>query len=431
MNFKDGKMILIIKEMFYSGNKYEINGIDLEKAVFFVRKSRELFKIVAPGDFTVKYEGSNVYLELNSAILTDIISIQVCYELVSDSRQYDTGSEPDINILVANYNKLVQDFKNLWGYIQKQTFVSDTLNMSLVFSLLGEGETWVYKDGEMRATPLIAAETELKNLLDELIKESQNILDDYVATLTVNSKTEISTLVGDSKNDIGTLATNSKAELTNLLNSSKTDINDYTEDKKAELTNFIDENMDDFTTYFEVRKEVNYLADTNYQETNIFGSGLKDIVAGEMYYYGNKPYMAIKTASNTTGFLAPDSKNFSDITNKNLNNLLKTNLLDYAEYIGVINADSTFKFFRFGKLAFFYINYYFSPAVLWPAKVTIAGYPSGFKPNTAFVKTLHSITNWNDGNKTDLLLEDKIYLTGHDPSIPIAALRGTIMYVTE
>ena len=36
-------MAFIVKEMNFSGNEYEINGIDLTKAQFYIRKNRELF----------------------------------------------------------------------------------------------------------------------------------------------------------------------------------------------------------------------------------------------------------------------------------------------------------------------------------------------------------------------------------------------------
>ena len=306
MNYKDGKMILIIKEMLYSSNKYEINGIDLEKAVFFVRKKRELFKIVAPGDFAIKYEGANVYLVLNSAILTDIISIQVCYESNTESRLYEPDSEPDINILVTNYNKLVQDFKNLWGYIQKQTFVSDTLNMSLVFPALGEGETWIYKDGEMRAVLLYDAieelrksveqvrqeiKTELENKINEfntqintLITgfrtEIRNIIDtgksdinsiistfntDWAALvaqskkeindLTASNKTTITELTNTSKNEITTHTTNQKNTITTLINNSKTEINTLVQNEKTNITNLSIAEKTDITDLAEEKKD--------------------------------------------------------------------------------------------------------------------------------------------------------------------------------
>ena len=134
---KNKKMPFIIKEMAYSGNKYMINGIDLTKAQFYIKKNRELFKIVAPGDYTIIYEGTNTFLEItNTAILTGVLSVQIVYFMTQSSGKYETGAEPDINILVDSYNKLVDDFKSLWSYVQKQVFVSDASILALLFPLL-------------------------------------------------------------------------------------------------------------------------------------------------------------------------------------------------------------------------------------------------------------------------------------------------------
>ena len=124
------------------------------------------------------------------------------------------------------------------------------------------------------------------------------------------------------------------------MTDSKNDINDYTEDKKEELQIFIDENMNDFATDLEVRKEINYLSGAEYKENNIFGSDLKSITKGQMYYYNTKPYMAIKTANNNNGFIAPDNTNFFDITNKNL--MEKIEELKEFYYAPISNLIGTF-----------------------------------------------------------------------------------------
>ena len=233
---KDKKMPFIIKEMNFNGNEYEINGIDLTKAQFYIRKNRELFKIVAPGDFKIITKGGNTYLDItNSTILTDVISVQVVYFLTITAGEYPTGVDPDINILTSNYNKLVEDFRNLWTYVKDQGFVADSTLMPVVFPLLRNGETWIFENGEMKATPLIAAETELQRLLDELIKNSENVLDDYVLTLTESSKTEINITVNDLKSEINALVGDSKNEIETLTENSKTEILEFLEEETENL----------------------------------------------------------------------------------------------------------------------------------------------------------------------------------------------------
>lgn len=409
---KNKKMPFIVKEMNFSGNKYEINGIDLSKAQFYIRKNRELFKIVSPGDYTISNDGTNTYLSLtNSAILTNVISVQVVYFLSISSGKYEPGTEPDINILTANYNKLVEDFKKLWAYIKEQGFTADRALMPLVFPLLRNGETWIFENGEMKATPLVAAETELQKLLDELIKESHNILDDYVATLTANSKIEINNIVSDSK----------------------TDINDYTENKKEELQNFIDENMDNFATDLEVRKEVNYLSGAEYKENNIFGTNLKNITKGQMYYYGNIPYMAKITATNSSGFLIPDTINFQDIRNSTLYEQLYKNLLEFDKVIYNPGGGSNFwKFFRYGKRATFFISYTLSGEI-WLEHTKVASFPIGFIPDTEFLYSEHKIyikTNSHTGEERALLANDSVQIVGVAGKL-IYEIRGIINYIVQ
>ncbi len=302
---KNKKMPFIIKEMNFNGNKYEINGIDLTKAQFYIRKNRELFKIVSPGDYTISNDGTNTYLSLtNSAILTNVISVQVVYFLSISSGKYEPGTEPDINILTANYNKLVEDFKKLWAYIKEQGFTADSALMPLVFPLLGNGETWIFENGEMKATPLVAAETELQKLLDELIKDSQDVLDDYVTTLT---------------------------------NNSKTDINNYTEDKKTEIQEFITENEQDFA------RKGDILGVLGVEYGGDFGTDLIQIEAGKGYFYKDiatgieTPYVALLNKSGI--FITPDIDNFKSLTNRD--NLFYEKLditLPGNEYIKLSNA---------------------------------------------------------------------------------------------
>ena len=178
---KAKKMPFIINEVNFNGNEYEINGIDLTKAQFYIRKNRELFKIVAPGDFKIITKGGNTYLDItNSTILTDVISLQVVYFLTFTAVRYPTGVDPDINILTSNYNKLVEDFRNLWTYVKDQVFVSDSSLMPLVFPLLSEGETYVFKDGEMRAVLLYHAIKKIKKSVEEVRQEIKTELENKI-----------------------------------------------------------------------------------------------------------------------------------------------------------------------------------------------------------------------------------------------------------
>ena len=253
---KNKKMPFIIKEMNFSGNEYEINGIDLTKAQFYIRKNRELFKIVAPGDFKIITKGGNTYLDItNSTILIDVISVQVIYFLTITAGGYPTGVDPDINILTSNYNKLVEDFKSLWTYVKDQVFVSDSSLMPLVFPLLSEGETWVFKDGEMRAVLLYDAIEELRKSVEQVRQEIKTELENKINEFTTNItnlisefRTDIQNIINNFENDFASVVANSKTEIINLTNVQKTSITELTNNSKTEINTLVTDQKNSITT---------------------------------------------------------------------------------------------------------------------------------------------------------------------------------------
>ena len=266
-SYKRQKIIKIVQEIEYTGsNKIQINGTGLEKAIFFVKKERELFKLVASGDYSIIYEGSNIFLFINELKLQNAKAVQIAYELNTISSEYDTNSEPDINILKDKYNMLVQDFKQLWDYIQKQTLVSDTLSMELILPKLENGETWVYKDGEMKAIILYDAVEELKKSVEqtrqEVLQELQTKINEFnlrINTLISDFRIEIQNVINTGKTDINNiinkfesdwaiLVTNAKKEITDLTTSQKTSITELTNTSKTEITTHVTNQKNTITT---------------------------------------------------------------------------------------------------------------------------------------------------------------------------------------
>ena len=202
---------------------------------------------------------------------------------------------------------------------------TDALNRDIVLPILKEGETWVFKDGEMKTTPLVAAETELQKLLDELKKKSQDILDDYVTTLTASSKAEINTLVTDSKNDIDTLTENSKTEILNFLEDNTENLLTKTEAEGTYVKNTLiaSETERGIISGLDIRsREAAYILGAAYGD--VFGTTLTSIEKGKTYYYWDSmkkayiPYEALKTSAKLGGFITPDVNLFANISNNNL-----------------------------------------------------------------------------------------------------------------
>ena len=286
-SYKRQKIIKIVREIQYSGNKYQINGIDLTKAIFFIKKGRELFKLVANGDFAITHEGTNTYLNINSAILISVISVQIGYELNTLSGKYEVSSDPDINILKDKYNALVDDFKNLWDYVQKQTLVSDTLSMELILPKLENGETWVYKDNEMKAIILYDAIEELKKSVEQVRQDTlnelqakingfnthiNNLMSDFRTEITnaVNTgKAELNNIISKFNSDWAILVANSRTEITNLTNSSKTDINTLVNNQKTTITELTNTSKDEINTLVTNQKNsITTLVDSSKIEIN-------------------------------------------------------------------------------------------------------------------------------------------------------------------
>ena len=295
MQYKDGRIVLPIVEFSISGNTYNVNGINLSYAVFFVKKDRKKFVLLQPAEYQIKTVGANVNLVVQDSVLNDVTAIQVALDISKISSDYNVFGTPDITILKDRYNQLEKDMSNLWEYIKKQGVTSDVMNVDVVIPSLSEGETYIMRNGSIEATPLISAEDELQKLLEKLIENSQGVLDGYVELL---------------KNDI-----------------------------ENQTKIFFEENKKEFLNKTETRKEISYATGTEYNGNNIFGTELKSIEAGETYYNSTKPYMAIKTAINVSGFLAPDTTNFTDITNKILKEeIAKLNESYYAQINSLVGT---------------------------------------------------------------------------------------------
>ena len=341
MQYKDGKIIPIIGEFSVLGNTYNLNGIDLTHAVFFVKEDRKKFRLLLPAEYEIKTEGANVNLVIKDGVLKYCNAVQVGIDLDKLSKKYNTTT-PDIVILKDEYNQLVQDMENLWEYIKKQGITSDALNQDVVLPVLKTGETYVMSDSGLIAKPLVTVETELQNLLNELVSKSQDILNGYVEDLETNLENKV--------------------------------------------LSFLDTHKGDSLNIPEIRKEINYLAGTNYEETNVFGSSLKNIVKDNMYYYNNEPYMAKITASNSSGFLIPDTVNFSNITNRALNQKLTPQFYKRNETIPIWGATNVnFKITTIKNAGFIKVSISFISKTtrMTPVNdgVMISNFPPGFEPH--------------------------------------------------
>ena len=217
MQYKDGKIIQIIQEFSVLGNTYNLNGIDLINAVFFVREDRKKFRLLLPAEYKITVDGTNVNLEIQDGVLNNCISVQVGIDLNKLFDLYDPVGSPDIVVLKDKYNQLCQDMANLWEYVKKQGVSSDALNRDIVLPILKEGETYVMLNGSLEATPLVTAETELQKLLDELVEKSQEVLNGYVEALEETLKKNLLEFIESEKQNFVTFDDESTETETGII----------------------------------------------------------------------------------------------------------------------------------------------------------------------------------------------------------------------
>ena len=307
MQYKDGKIIQIIQEFSVLGNTYNLNGIDLINAVFFVREDRKKFRLLLPAEYKINVDGTNVNLEIQDGVLNNCISVQVGIDLNKLFDFYNPVGSPDIAVLKDKYNQLCQDMANLWEYVKKQGVSSDALNRDIVLPILKEGETYVMLNGSLEATPLVTAETELQKLLDELVEKSQEVLNGYVEALEETLKK-------------------------NLL--------EFIESEKQNFVTFDDESTETergIISDLDIRsREAAYILGAAYGD--VFGTTLTRIIAGKTYYYWDStkqiyiPYLALKNSTKVAGFITPDIDNFSNLSSQNMTYQLK-NYSDFLMYL--------------------------------------------------------------------------------------------------
>lgn len=177
-DFKIGKNIEIIKEFQKSGNVYDINGVDTDRAFFMYRKFQEAFQVLAPGSYTLYEEAGNLKLKIvDETVLADAIEFQVIYVFTPKSSQYNDDF-PDLEILQRKYNELQQDFIDVTNILKKINITGDTLKMFYVLPELNENEVWVRTVNGYRGFNIGSIEENIKAFWEEFRKSWELVTDE-------------------------------------------------------------------------------------------------------------------------------------------------------------------------------------------------------------------------------------------------------------
>ena len=116
MDFKTGKTIEIIKEFLADGgDKFEINGIDLSKAVFMYRERNSSFIPIPKGNYLTNIENNILYLNITGDVIAKAYEYQVIYTSDMKAGKY-LEEYPELKVLVSKYNDLVEDVTNIIKY---------------------------------------------------------------------------------------------------------------------------------------------------------------------------------------------------------------------------------------------------------------------------------------------------------------------------
>lgn len=177
MDFKTGKTIEIIKEFLAGGgDKFEINGIDLSKAVFMYRERNSSFIPIPRGNYTTSTENNSLYLNVIGDVKTKAYEYQVIYTSDMKAGKY-LEEYPELKVLVSKYNDLVEDVTNIVKYAKTSGAKIDSLKMTQVLTQLEPNTFWVMnEDGKIVAFPLGNLNSKYQEMVNTLKKEVEELI---------------------------------------------------------------------------------------------------------------------------------------------------------------------------------------------------------------------------------------------------------------
>ena len=196
MDFKTGKIIEIVREFLANGeNKFEINGIDLSKAVFMYRERNTSFIPIPKGNYTTKLESNVLYLNIDDNIKTKAYEYQIIYTTDMKAGKY-LEEYPELKVLVSKYNDLIEDVNNIIKHIKSTGVKVDTLKMTQILTPLEPNTFWAMNEDEKIITfPLGDLNSKYEQMVSKLKKETEELI-------KTTKETSLSEIEAASKNKI-------------------------------------------------------------------------------------------------------------------------------------------------------------------------------------------------------------------------------------
>ena len=177
MDFKTGKIIEIVREFLANGeDKFEINGVDLSKAVFMYRERNTSFIPIPKGNYTTKLESNVLYLNIDDNIKAKAYEYQIIYTPDMKAGKY-LEEYPELKVLVTKYNDLIDDVTNIIKYAKSTGVKVDTLKMTQILTPLEPNTFWAMNEDEKIVTlPLGDLNSKYQEMVNTLKKEVEELI---------------------------------------------------------------------------------------------------------------------------------------------------------------------------------------------------------------------------------------------------------------
>lgn len=221
MDFKTGKTIEIIKEFLAGGgDKFEVNGIDLSKAVFMYRERNSSFIPIPRGNYTTSTENNSLYLNVIGDVKTKSYEYQVIYTSDMKAGKY-LEEYPELKVLVSKYNDLVEDVTNIIKYAKSTGVKVDTLKMTQILTPLEPNTFWVMNtDEKLEAFPIGKLNSRYQEMVSNLKKE----VEELIKTAKEKALSDVNSSVTSKLNDFQSELSKKLTELETLSDSLKTNL---------------------------------------------------------------------------------------------------------------------------------------------------------------------------------------------------------------
>ena len=177
MDFKTGKIAEIVREFLANnGDKFEINGVDLSRAVFLYRMKNTSFEPIPKGNYSTKEESNILYLKVDDVIKAKAYEYQIIYVSEMKAGKY-LETYPELKVLVSKYNDLVEDVTNIIKYAKTTGVKVDTLKMTQILTPLEPNTFWAMnRDGIIETYPLGDLNSKYEQMVSTLKKEVEELI---------------------------------------------------------------------------------------------------------------------------------------------------------------------------------------------------------------------------------------------------------------